>query len=273
MKQLEVIEFPGQDYILNNLDFFKNKFVEESVLVFRNANLSYEEHFDFHIKLGKEFGWYSAGNEEDRHYIENHSKNPEIGNAGPDDILVFWHIEHVYLPNPISVATWNMYKFDADENTGKTYFIDTSKLYEELSEDWQNFLQKCTAKSENIGQSERDKDDPEMKKSEEYTVVKDHWITNKKVIRIHFNRNEDRLNKLGKFDGRAPSKEEEEKFFEISKYINKKVTIDMENLMFHKWKKGDLVIPDLFKLAHAVTGGFDPKDREFCGKWGVQFKE
>ena len=31
-----------------------------------------------------------------------------------------------------------------------------------------------------------------------------------------------------------------------------------------------LVIPDLFKLAHAVTGGFKSEDREFRGIWGYK---
>ena len=182
--------------------------------------------------------------------------------------MLFWHIEHVYLVNPIVAATWNMYRFTADENSGKTYFIDTSKIYEELSDDWKDFLQKCIANSGDKIMA--DSNDPAIKQYQEYSVVKNHWITGKKVIRIHLNRSESELNKLSKYDNRIPSKEEQEKFFEISKYINNRIIVDMAGLMFHKWQQGDLLIPDMFKLAHAVTGGFDPADREFCGKWGMQ---
>ena len=38
----------------------------------------------------------------------------------------------------------------------------------------------------------------------------------------------------------------------------------------HDWKQGDLVLMDAFKLAHAVTGGFKPEDREFTGIWGYR---
>ncbi len=268
MKQIETIEFPGQEYILDNIDYFKDKFVKDSVLAFRNANLTKKEQRDFHIKLGEKIGWYSIDSEKEGSYIENHSHNLDLSSSGPDDIMLFWHIEHVYLVNPIVAATWNMYRFVADENSGKTYFIDTSKIYEELSDDWKDFLQKCIANSGD--KIIADDDDPVINECKEYSVVKDHWITGKKVIRIHLNRNEFELNKLSKYDNRVPSREEEEKFFEISKYINNRIIVDMAGLMFHKWQQGDLLIPDMFKLAHAVTGGFDPEDREFCGKWGMQ---
>lgn len=35
--------------------------------------------------------------------------------------------------------------------------------------------------------------------------------------------------------------------------------------MVHQWQKGDLLIPDLFKLAHAVTGGFVQNQRQLDG--------
>jgi hypothetical protein len=40
--------------------------------------------------------------------------------------------------------------------------------------------------------------------------------------------------------------------------------------MVHRWQQGDLIIPDMFKLAHAVTGGFKSEDREFRGIWAYQ---
>ena len=75
MKQIETIEFPGQEYILDNIDYFKDKFVKDSVLAFRNANLTKKEQRDFHIKLGEKIGWYSIDSEKEGSYIENHSHN------------------------------------------------------------------------------------------------------------------------------------------------------------------------------------------------------
>ena len=41
----------------------------------------------------------------------------------------------------------------------------------------------------------------------------------------------------------------------------------------HKWKQGDLVIPDMFVMYHALTGGFSSDEREFVGIWSLRDKK
>jgi alpha-ketoglutarate-dependent taurine dioxygenase len=272
MQELEIMEFPGTDYVLENFEYYKNKFINNSVLVFRNANLNYEEQKYFHTKVGEKFGWnlIKGENESSSYYIENHSHNEAINVANKDQIMLSWHIEHVHHANPICGATWNMYKFTADENSGKTYFIDTSKIYDLLPEEWKNFLKKCKAQS-SLKSMMTDSKDPQNKQISEYDVIKKHWITDKEIIRINFPNNIKNLHKLIKYNNDVPTLEQSQKFLEISAYITKQVWENKDLIMFHKWKQGDLLIPDMFKLAHAVTGGFSPEDREFRGMWGLQY--
>lgn len=271
MKQIEVIDFPGQESVLENYQYYKDKFIDESVIAFRNANLTYEEQKIFHKELGLCFGWNLDKGDDSLHYIENHSHNTLVNSAQQDDIMLNWHIEHVHHQNPICAATWNMYKFNANENSGKTYFIDTSIIYKNLPEEWKNFLKLCKATSENIMMS--NSDDPQNQISVDYDVIKKHWITGDEIIRIVFPKDieNDKLNKLSKYNNEDPTEEQKELYLKICKYINNEIWNNQSLVIFHKWKQGDLLVPDMFKLAHAVTGGFKPEDREFRGMWGVQY--
>ena len=38
--------------------------------------------------------------------------------------------------------------------------------------------------------------------------------------------------------------------------------------MVHKWQEGDLAVPDLYKLAHSVSGGFVENQRTLQGQFG-----
>ena len=38
--------------------------------------------------------------------------------------------------------------------------------------------------------------------------------------------------------------------------------------MVLKWQEGDLAVPDLYKLAHSVSGGFTKNQRTLFGQFG-----
>ena len=40
MKYVEPVEFPGIDQVLDNADYYKDKLINDSVICFRNANLT-----------------------------------------------------------------------------------------------------------------------------------------------------------------------------------------------------------------------------------------
>ena len=48
----------------------------------------------------------------------------------------------------------------------------------------------------------------------------------------------------------------------------KKLTLKYISASFQiKYSFSNIVFVDLFKMAHNVTGGFNPKEREFIGLW------
>jgi len=70
------IEFTSIDDIVNNYKKYKDTFISNSILVFRNANLSYDDQVIFHKRLGESFGWHTHIEEDGNtsKYIEDHSK-------------------------------------------------------------------------------------------------------------------------------------------------------------------------------------------------------
>jgi alpha-ketoglutarate-dependent taurine dioxygenase len=259
MIDIEPIIYPGMEEIINNIEFYKEKFFNDGVIVFRNANFDREEHADFNAFIASKFGWFPAAMNtvEDRvGYTENHSRAIARDAVGKDEILIKWHQEHPYYTNPIVGSTWNMTTFKADPNTGKTYFVDLQKLYDSLSESNKTFLNKSQANLV-VSQSK----DVSVSTS----VVQPHWRTGVPVIRCRYV--PDGALSLTSFEERTPSHQEEQKFKILSSFITNEVLNNEDIRIVHKWQQGDVVIPDLFRMAHAVTGGFDSKDRIFTGLW------
>ncbi len=261
MIQTVPVEFESVKSIKDNIDQYKEKFIKDSLVVFRNANLSFNEQLDLHKFIGESFGWHTH-REEGSHYQENHGHNPNVGVSGSEDIMLTWHVEHFYYSNPIVAGTWNMFHLNAEEGAGKTYFVDTSKVYELLSIEMQDFLNKCILKTKT--QEELRPFANETK----YSVVLPHWLTKKPVIRISLSRWVD--DEIFSIDGNTPTEKDYEMFKKTALRVIDLIETDKSIRIIHNWKKGDLVLMDAFKLAHAVTGGFKPEDREFTGIWGYR---
>ncbi len=258
MKYTEPITFPGIDAVINNLDFYKDKLLSESVIVFRDANLTYEEQSFLHKSMGEYFGWYTYVRDQnvDR-YIENHEKRELVNISKSDDVMVGWHMEFPEYDNSILVGTWNMTKFQTDSENGKTYFLDASALYKLIPEKWQTFLSNCIVATV-------------YGNKKPFCPVKLHWITKEPVIRLMLPIENENLYDLISYNGQPATEEEKKTFDEIFFWIADYVKNNEESRIVHKWMQGDLLFSDIFKLMHAVTGGFDPKDREFIGIWGYE---
>jgi alpha-ketoglutarate-dependent taurine dioxygenase len=264
------IEFPGIDAVLENVDFYKDKLISDSVICFRNANLTQEEQFLFGKKLGNLIGWHHLNNLSE--YIENHSRKAEVLPNGPDDIIVEWHIEHTYYSNPIVAATWNMYKFNTDNNNGKTYFVDTNVIFEMLSNQEKEFLLDIVITEPQFIKDAQLKAGFLSKNTnllDQHPIIDKHWLTNKPIIRFMI-LPEPYMVELFSYKGKDPSEESLNYFKSLIRKIEKMIMEDESIRIVHRWQEGDLIIPDLFKLAHAVTGGFRSEDREFRGIWGYK---
>lgn len=258
MKETVSIEYPGIDSILNNIDYYIDKFKNDSIIVFRNANLSLSKQEELTRKMGDYFGWFPNVNSGLlERYTESHKSNPHLDGVDGDTIFLDWHIEHPYYGLPIVASTWNMINFTANPETGKTYFVDMAKIYKSLPKDWQDFLSRATI----IGSNPSVHTEPR-----EFKAVWNHWLLDEKVFRFQVVRYAAKSH-LKSFDGRNPTDIERQKMVEICTHVYSELNKDGDHRIVHKWQKGDLVIPDIFKLAHAVTGGFMPNEREFSGIW------
>jgi alpha-ketoglutarate-dependent taurine dioxygenase len=259
------INFTSIQEVVDNYEYYKNIFLKEKVLVFRNANLSPLEHQELHDKLREKFIWHTKTT---RSYTENHGRLINNENrkhkVGSDDIMLTWHVEHPYYSNPIVIATWNMHKFNTDSENGKTYFVDMEDLFARLSKENQEFIKSWTTE-EDVSEQQGVK--------KENKVIGYHWINNNPVIRLSHLEDDDFYPKLKYINNRDPKISEYDKYVEIMKWIKNEVIYNEDIRIVHKWKQGDLLIPDMYKLCHAVTGGFSPEDREFDGLWGYQYKE
>jgi alpha-ketoglutarate-dependent taurine dioxygenase len=255
------VEYKSIDEIMDNIDKYKEKFIEDSVVVFRNANLSFDEQLSLHKSIGESFGWQTH-REEGSHYKENHSHNPNVGVSGSDEIMLTWHVEHFYYSNPIVAGTWNMFHLNAEAGAGKTYFVDTSKVYELLDEDMKDFLSNCILKTKT------QEEFWPFATQTNYKAVLPHWLTNKPVIRISLSRWVD--DEIFSINEKPPTEKDYEMFRNSALRVIDLIEKDESIRIVHDWKQGDLVLMDAFKLAHAVTGGFKSEDREFTGIWGYR---
>lgn len=258
MKIIEPIEFPGFDEVVNNAQFYFDKFLEDKVIAFRNANLTLDEQELLQKKLGDVFGWYPNTKSSDiRRYFEDHKNNKRVNKVGADEIMLNWHVEHVGFSNPIVAALWNMLTFTTDSENGKTYFVDVSEVYNSLPEESKTFLQNSTINAR-YDQKDLMLNTPAIQK---------HWAKDMDVIRLPIVNMLKGGNDLYRYGNGFPSQTEKQKYLEIAAFIKKEVETNEDIRLVHKWKQGDLVIPDLFRLAHAVTGGFSPEERKFSGLW------
>jgi len=269
MIYIEPVEFPGIDKVLEDAAYYKDKLINESVICFRNANLTEKDQFDFAKKLGKLIGW-SLINDESK-YIENHERKSEIV-SGPDDIIVEWHVEHTYYVNPIVASTWNMYNFKTDKENGKTYFIDTNVIFEMLTEEEKQFLLDSRITEPDFIKEAQLKNgfaSGTLNFADDYPIIAEHWLTNKPIIRFTI-LPKPYMVRLVSYKGGVPNEDNLSYFEGLIRKIEDIIWTNEDIRMVHKWQQGDLVIPDMFKLAHAVTGGFRPEDREFRGIWGYK---
>lgn len=269
MIYVEPVEFPGIDNVLENAEQYKDKLINDSVICFRNANLTQEEQFSFAKSLGKLIGWSLLNDTSE--YIENHGRKSDIKH-GPDDVIVEWHVEHTYYINPIVASTWNMYNFKTDNNNGKTYFVDTNVVFNMLSKEEQDFLTKSIITEPDVVKESQLRAgfvSEHTNLADNYPIIAPHWLTGKPVIRFTI-LPAPLMVKLVSYDGQNPTSDDMAYFESLIRKIEDIIWNNEDIRIVHKWQQGDLIIPDLFKLAHAVTGGFRPEDREFRGIWGYK---
>lgn len=255
---VDVIEFKGIQDISDNIAYYKDKFLKDAVFCLRNANLTVEEQEKVARIFGDHLQWYPNSVDPSKDlYVENHERHMEaIVSRDAYSTILPWHMEHVFRENPIVSGLWNMQLFTCDNIFGKTYFVDTAKLFNQLNIKDKEFITKVRLK-ETVGQ-----------KDLFINLVEKHRVTGENVIRFPFPFHHN--TELFEFDGKDFDESILQEYNELYGYIYNKITTDESIRFEQRWQQGDLLIVDLFKMAHAVTGGFMPDQRKFTGIFGAE---
>jgi len=227
-------------------------------------------------------------------YHQVHDKQIEEkirdGSNAPDQCVIEWHIEGPSLKTPQLAAVWHMYHFVAEPGTGNTGFVDMQMMYEKLPDNYRELLDRAElmhlpnwqhppqSEEEFVSQFQR-KFDAGMDII--WTQDGDKFVSSfsRKAVEVNPNTGVKTLRScpccagwgpqdfLFKVDGRRPTQEEKDLWSEFFFWMKSEIEDNKENQIWWEWKQGDIVIPDLFRMAHGVLAGFQPGERSFWGYW------
>ena len=244
-------------------------FKKQAIVVFRDFKFSREQQLEVTRLFGDHANWYpnsSTPPEQFWSYEENHlltMDKLDKHRIQKDELLIPWHLEQMGHGNPAIGATWNMEKFSCDGDKGNTLFANISDVYDLFSEEEALFLKKCKVVeflNETLEQKEPVLHDAvEMCETSGRYALRLNAILKYKDGRAIF--------LLHSFDNREPSNEENLRFEKLCWKFTENVHENEELHQFHAWQENDLIVVDLFLMAHAVLGGFKPSERSFYGLW------
>jgi alpha-ketoglutarate-dependent taurine dioxygenase len=262
MKIVDPLVFNSKSELYENLNAVIDKFKSDAIVGIRGLRLSTAEQLQLVRDLGDVVGWFPNNSENFSHeYTENHSSNRFVEDSTGDQVILDWHLEHVDYDDyiPIVAGVWNMQNFKGSSDNGKTYFMDARKVYElATSEEDREFLKRSRV----MWHEEYEKD---VKTPCYVNAIQNHWLSKEPQIRLELT-NLYRA-ELYEFNGVTPTEEEKARFKEVASRFTDQIWNNEDLRIVHRWEEGDILIPDLFALAHAVTGGFRSEEREFTGFW------
>ena len=241
---------------------YVDAFLSGGIVVFKEINASVEGQQKILQAFGDKIGWYpNSQNSLIKHsYTESHEasiKRMEKDAEQKDEVLLSWHIERAGSKNPQVGSAWNMQRFRCEHGSGSTLFYDCSKLFNELDKDDQEFLLDCKI----TGPTE----DGLRLSDFIRNAIGVHPYTKQLVVRICPATME--FQKLALFRNNEPTPEQSKRFEELANNVAEKIRKSEDKWMKWDWSEGDLLIPDLFKMAHCVMGGFKQGERIFTGQW------
>lgn len=271
MISTNLIPYPGFEKFTENIDFYIKMFLDGKVIAFRGANCPAEEQEKIMTILGDKLGWWpnssnnlNSSEYKSPFYYETHSKSMNNTNTtDKNSLMLGWHLEHVgKLDVKYCGACWCMNLFKCEPDAGRTFFVDTIKVLESLSKEDQEFLDRCYIKITPFGEEEA----YEGINAPFYKFLQKHWVLNRLVPRpVLMSSHKTELKMFGES---MPTEQEKEKFNKLFDYIVDQVNNNEEIRIVHSWEEGDMLILDVFRLAHAVTGGFVEGERKLDGIFG-----
>jgi hypothetical protein len=260
--------------IVNNIDLYINKFLKNGIVVFKQSYFSEDEQLKILINFGDRLGWFpNSSNKIEEKYTENHAytlSKPEYGFSDPSgdksyNLMLPWHLEGIENVNTQIAAAWNMNIFTCEKSFGKTGFVNAAGLFSDMPKEWQDFLVSSVIQEKYPGH---------WGENAQRSAALVHYATNEYIVRINATIQTDgweTMQKLVSIDKKIPSKADIILFTKIKQWIYEEVFFNKNRQLWWEWSEGDLVIPDLLKMHHAVSGGFLLGERKFVGFWCRKF--
>jgi len=286
------------------------KFLERGIVAFRNPDEDRSQYGDFEIielltAIGNNVGFtpsWNRINAETKSYDSwryHQVHDPRIqqlidqNDNAPDVEVLQWHLEGVSLEHTQRAAAWFMYHFTAPKGTGSTGFVDMQALCDKLPTEYRSFLEAALIihlpNWQSIPASQEEFTKQFMwKRNAGHDVI---WTEDtgqivgsfaRKAIEDSPHTGEPTLRTcpckaawglqdyLLKIDGNLPTEKDEEFFKEIMDWVTSEIK-NPDNQIWWEWEQWDVVVPDLFRMAHGVHGGFEPGQRSFWGYWCFPF--
>ena len=236
---------------------------EYGLVVLRGHAYSTEEQVEVAKALGDILDWdLCSGADstviESSIYFGGHSDNAEKEyNQSKEEYVLDWHIEQVYYVHPILAGVWNMTDFTATKGHGNTRFVDSIEIFKSFSEEDQDFLSKSVVKW--------DKQSPQGFGPYYTNVVQPHPISGYPTLRVETDQGCMLYPELYGWGGAEATEEQKIKFADLQNRLKDILNNDETMRYSQEWEQGDLLIVDLFRMYHAVMGGFSFGERKFTG--------
>lgn len=261
-KTLKIIPVSSLQDALNLVDEAVTTFKTDGVFVLRGHSFTVEDQLKFIQMMGDQLDWNVCSEAtqttlDSSIYQGGHSDLDREYNETATEYLLDWHIEQVYYIYPILAGAWNMTKFIADSSVGNTRFADATELYEMYSESDKEFLSKSVV--------HWDKPAPGGSGPFYTKVVANHPITGKPTLRVETDRGCYVMPTLHLVDGVEPTEDQVQHLNLLLTKLKDLLYSDDSIRYTQKWEEGDLLVVDLFKMYHAVMGGFTSGQRRFTG--------
>ena len=270
-RPIPTIPIDSFESLIRGLPEHIEMFKKQAIVIFRGFKFSREQQLVVTRLFGDDANWYPNSTipfAQFWPYEENHSRTMNAWDkhgVPKDELFLPWHIEHMGHRNPAIGATWNMEKFSCDSDKGNTLFVNISDVYDLFNEEEASFLRNCKIAAFHSW------DKPDIGKQKEPTLhdaVEMYETSGRYALRLSALFKYDRNSfYLHSFENREPSDEDNLRFQELCWKFTKNVQENEDLQQFHAWQENDLVVVDLFLMAHAVLGGFESSERSFYGLW------
>lgn len=262
-KEIHIVNVSSVEETLSQIDSLIEIFTSKGLLVLRGATFSVEDQLSIATAFGNILNWnvysdandavvntstYDGGHSDrtDREYVE-----------GPSDYVLDWHIEQVYYVHPILAGLWNMNTFTAPAGSGDTRFVDSIDLYNLYDYDDMDFLSKCVV--------QWNKPAPHGEGPFFTKVVDIHPISDIPLLRVETDRGSYMMPKLILWDNQEPSEDQITRLDSLLSSLKDNLNNNLEIRYSQHWEENDLLVVDLFRMYHAVMGGFKYGERKFTG--------